>query len=649
MWGENTLNVENNKIISQFLKFNGVLLAFLAFLLIVSPVNKLKNIWFGFSQQQETGSVYIYGDKTLEQTFSLVRTADSVDLKVYCANNSLHGKFSVSISEANNQIYAQTIYKTDIQNSTVAITMKNTPFYAGKEYTIHIEARDLKKQDAIRVATSTYIGGKEFCDYDQLKYADDIRDDHLLLSIYNSIFNYFALLAIAVLFITANIWWFNRYKPVERYALWILIGAGLIMFFIMAPSSGPDDEYHYYSAFEVSNAIMGKENLCEVEEKYRDDYQTHYNSNYNFIKTLKGIKGISTEEIEGTFDYDGFKNTLLMPASHLAPAIGFTIARILGLNMVQLYILGRLANLLMYIVLCYIAIRIVPQKKELMLLIAILPMALHQAVQLSYDTIINGLSLIFIAYILRLIITDRKVTWNDVCICTIILVILGVIKYIYFISVLLILAIPKTHYKNTKDRILKTFFLLVIVPGIIICINIQSLIPALTSNHKRVITDYYTISSVFSQPLRFIRVVLHTLRDDIGAYYRGAIGKYFAGLTVESPEYLSFAYSCILIVLAFCRNEKNNIGLSFQQRVVFILTMCTGVILTICACATFTSYGAGKIAGIQGRYFIPFVCLLFYGLSSKRIRVQIQERFLIYPIWFIELGYIVSVMSQIQF
>ena len=60
-----------------------------------------------------------------------------------------------------------------------------------------------------------------------------------------------------------------------------------------------------------------------------------------------------------------------------------------------------------------------------------------------------------------------------------------------------------------------------------------------------------------------------------------------------------------------------------------------------------TIYGSTEIAGIQGRYLLPFAAPFLYGIGSRRVTIRLEGYRLLYPVWFIEAGFIVYVMSQI--
>ena len=143
---------------------------------------------------------------------------------------------------------------------------------------------------------------------------------------------------------------------------------------------------------------------------------------------------------------------LYYPIIYLAPSIGITIGRLMKLNFIQLYYLGRCFNLFAYIFLILIALKITPKYKELMLLIASLPMCLHQAVSYSYDVVINGMSFVFVAYTFLLIYREDGVTWKDALVLVAIGGILCPGKLVYIVLLGFLFIIPKEKFRDLKDR-----------------------------------------------------------------------------------------------------------------------------------------------------------------------------------------------------
>lgn len=623
---------------------------FILFLCFINPIDQIKGYAINRQQGESNGFIYLFGDKIIEQSFVCESDADSFEIKI-SNPSSYHGSFNVKLIENQTEtIQTWTIEKLDLFEPWISFKLRNNILTAGKLYTIYISAPELNESNCISIIyayNETQERGVMEGTLDNSHLIVDGQEiaGTLCFSTYKESLNVFFILAIFVLYLVTNTWWINRKKRIDSYCVWLLLGFGIIMMLIMSPASGPDEAYHYYSSFELSNVIMGRQNIGLVDEQYRHKFTDHYNNNEDFQKVLDDIMS-KQEHTEEVFQYDKHVSKLFMPASHIFPAIGITLARLIKLNYSQLYMLARFINMLAYAVLCTFAIRIIPKKKELILLLAISPMAVHQAAQLSYDMLINAFSLLFSAYILRVIHIKNRFSWKDVLICCLFTIVVGSIKVIYCILLLLILAIPVDSYKSKRDRLIKLTSLFFLAILSILLIEIEDIMPKILGSGKRIITDQYSFSFVIQYPLRFIRYVFLTIQDNLARYIKEAFGVSLGGLNVPIPESVVVLYIFVVILVSMSKIQ-DDIILSTKQHAVFLITAVIGIFFTICTCLSFTIYGFQRIGGVQGRYFIPFLAPLFFAIGNRHIYIESKKRIILCLIPFVWATNIVLVMSQI--
>ena len=87
---------------------------------------------------------------------------------------------------------------------------------------------------------------------------------------------------------------------------------------------------------------------------------------------------------------------------YIPSALGILIARVLGGSVADIYIMARLFNLLSYLGLCLIALKILPIKKKIFYVIYMLPISILLAASCSIDGMCIGLIGIFVAYCINL-------------------------------------------------------------------------------------------------------------------------------------------------------------------------------------------------------------------------------------------------------
>ena len=127
--------------------------------------------------------------------------------------------------------------------------------------------------------------------------------------------------------------------------------------------------------------------------------------------------------------------------SYLAQALGIRLARAQGKNFYTMLLYGRLANLILYLLLAALAVWLAPTSlRGLFACVALLPMPLQLAASLSPDAAVLGLVFSFTALCLRLR-GEKAIWWQKI-----LLIVLGGLtapgKAIYLPVILLCLLIP---------------------------------------------------------------------------------------------------------------------------------------------------------------------------------------------------------------
>lgn len=628
------------------------LLLFLLVLIWIKPASTLKKYDI-YPPNESLKQFNIWGDVVLYQWFECSEVENGLELYVLPVNNSYHGSFNVRLLDEDSNIFGEWIIdKLDIDNDRINLKLKDDRTMMPEcRYCLEVSASGLTKDNGINVyiLDSREYGSQRIGNMiveNMEEPGADLSGKALGFGIYRAYRNIFAELAIIIVFLIANIYQVFKDKGVDKLALPMLMSCGMIMLLIMAPASGLDEDYHYYSAFKLSNMIMGRSNADEVENKYRLTIPIEYNANSTFVRVIEEIRYRTAGE-EGVFIYDGDKDPLIQPLSHLAPALGLTVGRLLNMNFIQIYTMGRIFNMCFYVLLAYAAVRLVPVNKELMLLIAMMPMAMHQSAQLSYDAVVNGMSLLFIGYILMIMFREKKFSWKDIFICIVILGLMGPIKIVYSLLAIIILAVPDKRFRSVKDRIIKLgtpilggFIVLLILKGTTIITNITD-----ANGNVGWAEETYTLGYVFAEPVRYLKLLLSSIESTMWPHMTVSVGSLASG-DLLIPEYIVIFYMTIMVLCAI--SDKSGTYLSVRQKAVFCSTFVIGIIaLYVVFSFNCTGYGDTKIVGVHGRYFIPFIPLLMYSLLNDRIRTDIKREYLFVPIWFVFTAYIVSVMSSV--
>ena len=640
------------------ISFNISLLLFMFLMLWIKPVDGLRkyNIYSHPGEAEEV-ILPVYGDRSVTQFFICSDNSDSFEIFLSPVNKEYHGSFKVSLlNETGGIIEEWNTDKLDTADGWVQYRLKNGMIGLGQDYRLVITAPDLDEFGAIGV--SAFIPVDRVDGTGNLLYEGSTDDDHngmtMSFGIYRHMINVFAIAAFICFFAGVNVCYVLRDKGTEKLALPVLITSGLIMMLLLAPGSGPDDIYHYYSSIGLSNKLLLRDNINEIEKKYKSDLPIHHNTNTALVETFEGLRYRVGSE-EGTFIYEGRMDKLKWPLSHLAQAVGITIGRLLKLGFIRVYTLGRLFNMAAYIALALLAIRLVPVNKELMLMMAILPMSMQQATQLSYDAPVNGLALVYVGYVLKILYEKKEFSWKNSLICTLLLTSISPLKVVYILLGLMMLLIPGFGFRSLADRIIKIGFQavcalisLILTRGGDVTANVVRNSANVAGSVGAPEVQNYSIRFFFGYPVRFVRFIISNGESHFSDMVKGMIGGSLSGFTLNIPDYLVMFFALCLIICAVAGKEV--VIEKWWQAVIMVLMVIMGycAILTVFAFAE-TIYGIPYIGGTQGRYLIPFLFPAMYCLCGRKNSININRFSLFIPLAFIEIGYISEVISSISF
>ena len=248
-------------------------------------------------------------------------------------------------------------------------------------------------------------------------------------------------------------------------AVGLALGVG---FTYVTPALVAPDEYtHLAAAYELASTWSGQTAADEDGNLLlRDCDAAHFGTKTGTIGILAYKNEAIAEATEpGSADVLTIHSEIKAgqsSGSYLAQALGIRLARAQGKNFYTMLLYGRLANLILYLLLVTLAVWLAPAAlRGLFACVALLPMPLQLAASLSPDAAVLGLVFSFTALCLRLR-GEKAVWWQKI-----LLIVLGGLvapgKAIYLPVVLLCLLIPAENLTYDKNPTVK--FLGEEIPG----------------------------------------------------------------------------------------------------------------------------------------------------------------------------------------
>lgn len=309
------------------------------------------------------------------------------------------------------------------------------------------------------------------------------------------------------------------------------------------------------------------------------------------------------------------------PVLYAFSALGLNAGKLWG-GAVMFY-LGRIFNLLMWIALIAVAIRITPVFKYQFLFAALLPMSVYVGMSLSADAFNNAFSFLFFAYLFKLIYDKKDLERQDYILLVLMSLLSAFTKgAIYPIFLFFFLPIKKYKYLFSISCLGLAFALM----SWWAAINLPFYNPQASPELHR----YLLLHNPFDFVLLYIKALIHNcfyyIRSCIGIL--GLLDVRFA-LPVYIITMLVFFSSFFFLPEKKVSNPQRILSLA----VLFMFLTMLHCVLYI----TWTPAGTYKISGFQGRYLIsilPFIFLIF-AQNKDYVSEKFQKYYKIFLIIFI--------------
>ncbi len=433
---------------------------------------------------------------------------------------------------------------------------------------------------------------------------------------------------------------------------------GILYITIIPLFAAPDEWSHANSAYEVSNHILGIQNSSDGTIVMRkDDAESEFissgvNRDYynNYFIKLKNPFIINDElvvtENKPVSTYSYF---------YFISGLGVTFGRFLHLNSMIIFLMGRLCNLGIFILAVYYAIKKIPFGKSVIFLWALLPMTLQQTISYSYDSLILSLCVVIIALSINLAYVKnenlKKSQWIILYVCVILLVPAKGFALLPICILPLIIYFKK--YREGRKILYYTFGLIIGIFIIIFLLQLKSIL----SNYNSIETAEnmiewanepgYTIGYLLKHPRELFMILGNTICTEGDFYFKSFLGSSLGWFEINIPFIFVLPYF-IMLIIAGIRKENEPLYLSKRAKVYLCFLAISGIgIACIGMLLSWTPISFNGIAGVQGRYFLPFVILLFLCIRSNMITMNIEaeKKLLFSSIW---LEMIVCVLIYIR-
>lgn len=400
----------------------------------------------------------------------------------------------------------------------------------------------------------------------------------------------------------------------KRLYILSAVPLSVIYLILFAPWNIPDNKDHFWAAYRISSAMMGGKE--EDEWKLRADDAAFYEGHMGEGNPGTGSIGEmiwnvrpGVQDKTRTETEPSDKMKFYSAVNYLPQAFGLTLGRLLGLGTVLTIFLGRLCILAVFIAGCAHAVRITPVGKAVFAAIPLLPMALMIAGSYSYDAMVLVSTLCFTASVLRARLeTGSRPAYIE---CIVWVLVLGGVKggaFLIFLPLALMLMY------SDRLRVLPVLA----AGGVSVLIFDVLLAPDSLYQLGEEGSGTMTASFAFAHPLKFLDLLASTYLNTIDEIVLNMGGTRLGWLEATIPAAVIGGLLAVIAVWAVF--EKDLIRFRKIDRGLFLWVLGMEFVFTPMMLLSWTEYGDDRIRGLQGRYYLPVLILLYFVFTKFSLR-----------------------------
>lgn len=444
---------------------------------------------------------------------------------------------------------------------------------------------------------------------------------------------YWSISTILLLLLISIIYFYIMKDKLKTHVLFIVLAIifGGAYLTVAPIQNGSDEVAHFYRIFEVATGQFctqkNEEGIYIEKDVPISLIEVTDSKNADMSIKLTEILNKAKIDLNKDEKIDKLANTgasVYSPIVYAPQSIGMAIGLLLNLKPIIIANLARVFGFVTWLLVCAYSIKIIPNKKEFLLLLALMPANITSAVTLSADTILNSFSLLLIAKVIQVTEKQEKINIKDYLMILGASIVIGQCKIAYIPLIFICFLIPMEKYKNKK-----TYWL--VNTGIILATLLFSLV------WLKLIGQFYSSTGegqkewILANPISYIIVMFRTAAEYFSKLFYGvAAGEDLYQARVKVSGIISFALMICLMISLFIKESKFNIKILKKIIVLGISMMIIVLVVTAMYVSATTiltqKTGTEIIQGIQGRYFIPVIALCVF-LFRKKI-INLEEKYI---------------------
>jgi len=418
-----------------------------------------------------------------------------------------------------------------------------------------------------------------------------------------------------------------REYPVKKVFLAAALPMVVLFSLLLYPGTACDENDHYVEAYKLSNRMLSvDENMIREEDLSIVANRWAVPSIEGVYLTLNQVGHRTVNEALVVNDHRGHAGNAVV---YMLPAIGITFSRMLSFNAFTTYCVARGMNVLFYLVSGYLSLSICSYGKGILLVFLLLPLTLNQCISVNQDSFcfcISFLSIAFWTCLKNKKQKGKRVSVSDLIFLLVLSSLLLASKaYVIILGIFstLVLAEIKEFVKSPKTVLICGVAVAVVVCVFLLIGNSGYIQYFKTALFGKADGSRYSLRYYLNDPLTGIKIFAATFKQQWFQWFWDAFGSKLSWQTYFSPIY-AIGFAVVLSLLALSESG-GNLTSNHLERVITFLIEAAFFALVYLRASTWTEVGRSTIWGIQGRYFIPVLPLVFYAMIGKKDTVVPQK------------------------
>lgn len=285
----------------------------------------------------------------------------------------------------------------------------------------------------------------------------------------------------------------------------------------------------------------------------------------------------------------------------------------------------RLFSALVYLVVCFFAVKLAKRYQMLFAIAALTPVAIFLSASFSYDMVVNAFVLFSLSLMVSEIVTPNervKPGRTALMLCTFLFA--SFPKAVYAPIMLVLLGLPQSKFASRKQQFFYKLSIVMVFLGIMATFVLPALLsaPSMSGDLRGGnVNPSIQIGIILGTPFEYAALLIQNVVAQFSSIMMNMTSAFaFVGNTSVTCAYLFIALFIITALTDVAKKDKSITGFHWTHRVWFLLIIIATVSLVFTSMfIAFTEIGQTWIAGVQPRYFIPLLPMAMLIICPNKL------------------------------